>query len=70
MWSIPPENPEGRAFIAVLIVFLVIAYLACGLRVYSRRLGKSALDASDYMCFLAVVSTYNSATIFNITTDT
>ena len=57
MWSIPSDNPEGRAFIAILIAFVVIAILACGLRVSSRRLSRNTLEASDFLCFLAVVST-------------
>ena len=55
MWSIPSDNPEGKAFIGVIIFFLFIAILACGIRVYSRRLNRNALDASDCMCFLALV---------------
>ena len=55
MWSIPASNPEGRAFIAVLIAFLVLALSFFGLRIYARRLQRLALDASDYTCLLGVV---------------
>ncbi|KAL8820699.1 MAG: hypothetical protein Q9223_001122, partial [Gallowayella weberi] len=51
MWSISASNPEGRAFVTLQIVFLVIAFFATCLRVYSRRLNKAAFDASDYFCF-------------------
>jgi uncharacterized membrane protein YhaH (DUF805 family) len=55
MWSISENNPEGRAFITVIIVFVVLAVLAFGLRVYSRRLHGAVLDASDYACLLGLV---------------
>ncbi|KAL8730562.1 MAG: hypothetical protein Q9166_004016 [cf. Caloplaca sp. 2 TL-2023] len=51
MWSISESNPAGRAFIVIQIVFLVIAFLAVCLRVYSRRLNKAIFDGSDYWCF-------------------
>lgn len=54
MWEISADNPDGRAFAAVLIVFLAVAAVFCLLRVYSRRLHRNALDASDYMCFCAL----------------
>lgn len=56
MWSIPNDNPEGRAFFVVTIVFIVISMFVFGLRIYSRRLHKSSFDASDYSCLLGVVS--------------
>ncbi len=56
MWSIPQSNPEGRAFITIVIVFLFLALLALALRVYSRRLNEATLDASDYFCTAALVS--------------
>jgi uncharacterized membrane protein YhaH (DUF805 family) len=62
MWIIPSTNPEGRAFITVLIVFLIIAVLIFGLRVYSRRLNKAPLDASDYFCSVNLVSIVKLAT--------
>lgn len=40
---------------AVIIVFAVLAVLAFGLRVYSRRLHRAVLDASDYTCLLGLV---------------
>ncbi|KAI4086882.1 MAG: hypothetical protein LQ344_007208 [Seirophora lacunosa] len=55
MWEIPSDNPDGRAFAAILIFFLAVAATCCLLRVYSRRLHRHALDASDYMCFLALL---------------
>lgn len=56
MWSISSDNREAKAFIIIIITFLVIAVVTYGLRVYARYLSKIALDASDYMCFLALVS--------------
>ena len=55
MWSIPAGNPEGRAFITVLVAFLVLAVSFFGLRIYARRLQRLALDASDSTCLLGVV---------------
>lgn len=55
MWSIGASNPEGRAFMTIIIVFYSFAVLAYGLRVYSRRLNRAALDASDQACFLGLV---------------
>lgn len=55
MWIISQENPEGRAFIVVIIVFLVLAALTCSLRVWARRITKVSLDASDYTCYLGLV---------------
>ena len=40
----------------VLNIFVVIAVLIIGLRIYSRRLHKNILDASDYMCLSVFVS--------------
>lgn len=65
-WTIPLSNPEGRAFITVLIVFAVIAVGAFGLRIYSRRLKKASLDASDYTCLLGLVSVYEPANVSGI----
>ena len=62
MWVIPNSNPEGQAFIAVLIIFLVFAFIAFCLRLYSRRLKKAALDASDWFCFLSLVTVNCSVT--------
>ncbi len=55
MWLIPANDPEGRAFVAILVAFLVLAVSFFGLRIYARRLQSHALDASDYTCFLSVV---------------
>jgi hypothetical protein len=55
MWSISENNPEGQAFITVIIIFVVLAVLAFGLRAYSRRLHGAVLDASDYACLLGLV---------------
>ena len=62
MWVIPKSNPDGRAFIAVLIVFLFLAFSMFALRLVSRRLKKAILDASDYICCLGLVSPHNSPT--------
>ncbi len=40
----------------ILIIFMVIAVLTFALRIYSRRLHKNVLDASDYACLSALVS--------------
>lgn len=55
MWTIAADNHQGKAFAALLVLFLIIAATLCGLRILSRRLHRHALDASDYMCFLALV---------------
>lgn len=55
MWVIPRENFEGRAFIALIITFLVIATLFFALRLWARRIVKRRLDASDYVCFCGLV---------------
>ena len=56
MWSIPASNPEGRAFMALLVAFAVLAVAAFCLRLYSRRIHKNSFDASDYACFCGLVS--------------
>jgi hypothetical protein len=65
MWSISKNNPEGRAFITVIIASVVLAVLAFGLRVYSRRLHGAVLDASEYTYLLGFVgvSGYGCRTI-------
>ena len=69
MWLIPSANPEGKAFIAIIITFLFIAILACGIRVYSRRLNRNALDASDCMCFIALVRCSRSVKMLKSTAN-
>lgn len=56
MWFIPKENPEGRAFMTVIIIFLVLAAFFSSLRIWARRICKASLDTSDYTCFLGLVS--------------
>lgn len=56
VWVIAKSDPEGKAFIIILIVFLVLAFLALTIRVGSRSLTRVALDASDYFCFLGFAS--------------
>ena len=56
MWSIPADNPEGRAFMALLICFSALAVAVFCLRLYSRKIHKSSFDASDYACFCGLVS--------------
>lgn len=56
MWSIPASNPDGRAFMTVLIVFSVLAVAVFCLRLHSRRIDKHSFDASDYACFCGLVS--------------
>lgn len=55
-YAIPDDNPEGRAFISVILVFFVISLFSTAVRFYSRRLRKLSLDVSDYACFLGEVS--------------
>ena len=57
MWVIPENNVEGRAFIIVVIVFLALASFFFSLRIWARGISPSSLDASDYTCFLGLVST-------------
>lgn len=40
----------------LILVFLVLAVMSFGIRIYSRRINKSILDASDYFCSIAMVS--------------
>ena len=54
-WSITSADPEGQAFATVLVVFAVVAIVAFGLRMLSRRIQKASLDASDYACLLGLV---------------
>jgi hypothetical protein len=65
MWSICENNTEDRAFITVIIVFVVFAVLAFGLRAYSRRLHGAILDASGYAYLLGLVrvSVYGCRTL-------
>lgn len=56
MWTISKDNPEGLAFFIITAVFAVIALFFICLRVYSQRLSKARFDASDYCCFLGLVS--------------
>lgn len=55
MWVIAKSNSEGRAFMALLIAFLILAFLMFGMRLNSRRLKKASLDASDFLCFVGLV---------------
>lgn len=55
MWSISEHNPEGRAFVAIQIILLVVAFLAVCLRAYSRRLNKATFDGSDYWCLAGFI---------------
>ena len=56
MWSIPASNPEGRAFMALLLCFYVLAVIVFCLRLFSRKIHKNPFDASDYACFCGLVS--------------
>jgi len=40
---------------ALLIVFLLLAFLIFGMRLVSRRLKKASLDASDFLCLVGLV---------------
>ena len=55
-YAIPDDNPEGRGFISVILVFFVISLFSAALRFYSRRLRKLSLDVSNYTCFVGEVS--------------
>lgn len=56
MWEIAKSNSEGRAFFIITCILAAVAVGFFALRLYSRRLSKTTLDASDYCCLLAVVS--------------
>lgn len=55
MWTIPEENVNGRAFIAVIIFLLILAYASVGLRLCTRKITRSTVDASDLTCIAALV---------------
>ncbi len=40
---------------ALLIVFLLLAFFIFSMRLVSRRLKKATLDASDFLCFVGLV---------------
>ena len=46
----------GWTDVGLLIFLDALSVLAISLRIYSRRLNKAMLDASDYVCFLGMVS--------------
>ena len=55
MWSIPEDNTQGRAFVADILVFQVIAILTFGLRVFfPAGCATQALDRSGYACILGI----------------
>ena len=56
MWSISASNSEGIGFMAVIVFMALLSVLAFGLRVYSHRQNRAALDASDYTCLCGMVS--------------
>ncbi|KAI0514648.1 hypothetical protein F5B22DRAFT_636972 [Xylaria bambusicola] len=50
-----PHNALGRADLIVETVFLTIAFLCTSVRLWSRRLNKTQLQANDYLVLTALV---------------
>ncbi|KAF2279250.1 uncharacterized protein EI97DRAFT_430347 [Westerdykella ornata] len=49
------HTTEQRSLLAVPFVFTVLAGVTTGLRLYSRRLQKTTLSASDWFCLVAML---------------
>lgn len=54
--SFPIERRDQKSIIAVGVVFSVLAAVAVGMRLVSRRIIRRALDWSDYLIIAACVS--------------
>jgi hypothetical protein len=54
--SFPIEREDQRSIIAVGVVFSILAAVAVGMRLVSRRIIRRALDWSDYLIITACVS--------------
>lgn len=54
--SFPIERKDQKSIIAVGVVFSVLAAVAVGMRLVSRRIIRRALDWSDYLIIAACVS--------------
>ncbi|KAK5630235.1 hypothetical protein RRF57_005950 [Xylaria bambusicola] len=50
-----PHNTLGKADLIVETIFLTIALLCTGIRLWSRRLNKTQLQANDYLILTALV---------------
>lgn len=55
--SFPIERRDQKSIIAVGITFSVLAAMAVGMRLVSRRIIRRALDWSDYLTVAACVRT-------------
>lgn len=55
MWAIPSNNVEGRVLMALVIAFLVLAWVSFTIRIYAKFITRVQLDASDYTCFASLV---------------
>ncbi|ORY03148.1 hypothetical protein BCR34DRAFT_605341 [Clohesyomyces aquaticus] len=55
MWVIPESNRDGRAYMIVIIICLVLALLSIILRFWAKRITRSAVDASDLTCLASLV---------------
>lgn len=55
--QLPIENGMQVALIVIPVVFGTLATVAVGLRVLARRVSNRPIDASDYIMFVALVST-------------
>ena len=49
------DNRKGIDLIILTVVFLALATVAVGLRVWARRIRRRALGFDDYACFVAWV---------------
>lgn len=54
--SFPIERRDQKSIIAVGVVFSVLAAVAVGMRLVSRRIIRRGLDWSDYLIIAACVS--------------
>lgn len=54
--SFPIERRDQKSIIAVGVVFSILAAVAVGMRLVSRRIIRRALDWSDYLIIAACVS--------------
>ncbi len=49
------DNWEGINLIILTVVFLALATVAVGLRIWAKRIRRRALGSDDYACFVAWV---------------
>jgi hypothetical protein len=56
MWVIREDNVHGRAFMTVIVLLLVLAYTSVCLRLWTRKITRSMIDAGDMLCIASLVS--------------